>query len=79
MPHPLPCLHRVSGFWKTHSSLRSRLDSCITSVSDSQTLLAEADVKLKTCELWLLEHGRFSDNQFIVEQKEEYEVSGCGC
>ena len=66
----------VSGFWNTLSSLRTRLDGCVTSLSDIQVLLADADSKLRACEFWLLEHGKFSDNQFILEQKGSYEVRG---
>ena len=69
-------LCRVSGFWKALSSIRSRLDACVTAESDSQLLIAEADAKLRGCELWLLENGKFSDNQFIMQQKENYEVGG---
>ena len=65
---------RVSGFWNTLSSLRGRLDKCVTSVSDIRVLLAEADTKLRVCEMWLLEHGKFCDNQLIVEQKDTYQV-----
>ncbi len=64
----------MSGLWNNLSSLRGRLDDCVTSVSDVRVLLAEADSKLRECEMWLLEHGKFCDNQLIVEQKDSCEV-----
>ena len=69
-------LYRVSCFWKDLSSIRSGLDACVTAESDSQLLIAKADAKLWGCELWLVENEKFSDNQFIMQQKENYEVGG---
>jgi DNA repair exonuclease SbcCD ATPase subunit len=65
---------QVSSLDERIQSLQSQLDRFLSSVDDAQLLLSEADSKLKDCEKWLISHGKFAENQLIIDQVAEYQA-----
>ena len=59
---------------KLLESLFTQLEECVSTVGELDVLLGECNRRLKDCERWLVAHGKFAENEIIIEQMKEHQV-----
>ena len=65
---------KVVNLMELLKSLFAKLDDCVSTVGKLDVLLGECGRRLKDCERWLVTHGKFAENEAIIQQMKEHQV-----